>query len=205
MTDKGLADKKVYVGKLGKEVVEKAQRLGFKGDTRDLEKMPFLIFVGGFNTIQTLFYIDAFNDHPFKEVTPEWILNLPEERKTYREFGNNIVNGFSISCGEAVHTMSYPANWEDTFKTNLLPTEEEVLAYDILPTLLYWRDKYNEGWKPNWTDDVEKKFYIEFYNNNLNTGRSWFAHKLFAFKTSEIRNQFLEDFKEELEIIKPLL
>ena len=82
--------------------------------------------------------------------------------------------------------------------------EEYELAFEALKKLVILRDYYNEGWKPNWEDD-EWKYFIENYRGKLNVRRTYNNGRVLHFKTPEIRDKFLEEQRELLEIAKPLL
>ena len=87
---------------------------------------------------------------------------------------------------------------EGNYYTNLNECTE------ALKKLIILRDYYNEGWQPNWQDD-EWKYYIENYRGKLDTDRIHSTSVVLSFKTKEIRDKFLEDQRELLEIAKPLL
>ena len=84
------------------------------------------------------------------------------------------------------------------------PTQELADASEALRRLLFLRDYYNEGWQPDWKNE-EKKFSIEIYEGEFDTFESIECQRVFSFKTEEIRDKFLEDQRELLEIAKPLL
>ena len=84
------------------------------------------------------------------------------------------------------------------------PTQELADAAEALRRLLFLRDYYNEGWQPDWTK-ATVKYCIEVYWENLSIIDFQFKLKPIAFKTREIRDKFLEEQKELLEIAKPLL
>lgn len=87
---------------------------------------------------------------------------------------------------------------------NLFPTMEEAEACLALSQLCQWRDKYNNGWKPNWEDD-QLKFYIEISLDKIVVSATFRTRTVLAFKSAEIRDKFLEDFSELIETAKPLL
>ena len=84
------------------------------------------------------------------------------------------------------------------------PNKELADAVVALLKLLFLRDYYNEGWQPDWEDD-EWKYFIENYRGKLDTDRIHSTSVVLSFKTKEIRDKFLEDQRELLEIAKPLL
>ena len=75
---------------------------------------------------------------------------------------------------------------------------------EALKKLVILRDYYNEGWQPDWTK-ATVKYCIEVYGEDLSIIDFQFKLKPMAFKTREIRDKFLEEQKELLEIAKPLL
>ena len=82
--------------------------------------------------------------------------------------------------------------------------EKYEKAFEALKKLIILRDYYNKGWKPDW-NEYSTKYCIEQeglgileVNHNSNA-------RVMCFKTDEIRNIFLEEQRELLEIAKPLL
>jgi len=87
-----------------------------------------------------------------------------------------------------------------------LPNEKIAEAFEALAKLIWLRDYYNQGWKPDWGHKTQEcKFCIVVYGNRLNKDTSYSVSKVLFFKTEEIRDKFLDDQKELLEIAKPLL
>ena len=93
------------------------------------------------------------------------------------------------------------------------PSEELADATIALLKLLFLRDYYNEGWQPDWCNQYQEKFcIINFlgeidlinYSKKSKFEENKFYHVL-TFETEEIRDKFLEEQKELLEIAKPLL
>ena len=76
---------------------------------------------------------------------------------------------------------------------------------EALRKLIILRDYYNEGWQPNWKKEREIKYVIHNDSNKLATIQSYTFSYVLAFKEGNIRNKFLEEQKELLEIAKPLL
>ena len=87
---------------------------------------------------------------------------------------------------------------------NILPTKKLAEAMLALCQLLYLRNIYNDGWEPNWNDD-SRKHAISIVENKLTTGYLTISQRILSFKNEKLRNQFLENFKDLLEIAKPLL
>ena len=90
-------------------------------------------------------------------------------------------------------------------KKNFIKDKEIAEAYAVLPQLIRLRDEYNEGWKPDWGDEDSKKYILSYRRNNIESSHTISLRYLLSFKSEEIRNQFLEDYKYLIEIAKPLL
>lgn len=88
---------------------------------------------------------------------------------------------------------------------NILPdraTSEAVLA---LFQLIHLRNCYNGDWVPDWTDDEEEKYTIEFRRATTMVDR----HEIYStsplyFKSKELRDEFLRYFRQLIEKLKPL-
>ncbi len=91
---------------------------------------------------------------------------------------------------------------------NLFPSKEEKEAAKILPFLLQKRDEVNGEPLKNWCDydssslkyaivaAGEKGYIIEDY---------YHFNYLLIFKTEKIAQKFLETYKKEINILRPLL
>lgn len=206
-----LKNKKVFVGKYSREIQEKAFELGFSwfgysnGDLRKIQNImyiekPFLLFEED-GSICYGSDVEHFNNHDNEEVTPEYILNLKvEKRPQWEDFGE--VTGFFVSGYSKVEYYINNSSFEDN--ANTFPTKQEALARLALSQLCQWRDKYNDGWKPDWTDDTNK-FIIEYYKDEIYPDYYTDIQRVLAFKAKEIRDKFLEDFRDLIEQAKPLL
>lgn len=88
---------------------------------------------------------------------------------------------------------------------NLLPSKELAEAMLALCQLIQLRDCYNDGWKPDWTSSSVDKYVIFPNNGQITLNFYCTTNRILAFKTSELRNQFFENFRDLIEIAKPLL
>ena len=86
-----------------------------------------------------------------------------------------------------------------------MPSEKRAKQFVVLNKLLQIRDYYNQGWEPDWLNDIEDKYVITTNKNGLCRCTSWFSNYLFAFKTKELRDEFFQNFKYDLEFIKEFL
>lgn len=95
-------------------------------------------------------------------------------------------------------------NCADSINRNVFPTKEEAEACLALAQLCQLRDRYNGGWKPDW-NNVNEKYIIYFHADKIISGDTYRAQSVLYFKTEELRNKFLENFRGLIETAKPLL
>ena len=116
--------------------------------------------------------------------------------KTWQEVGK--ISGWYISQNSKI---IYIEGDEGNSARNIYPTKELAEASLALCQLLQLRDRYNNGWVPDWSDETVK--CVIGMNNKVTA--SYKNYHLLAFKTRELRGIFFENFKDLLEIAKPLL
>jgi len=88
---------------------------------------------------------------------------------------------------------------------NIFPTIEEAEACLALAQLCQLRDRYNDGWKPNWRTGSKIKYCIIVDENKIVESQYITLNQILSFKTKELREKFLENFRDLIEIAKPLL
>ena len=98
----------------------------------------------------------------------------------------------------------YDVSISDDSKATYFTKKENYPVFEALRRLVILRDYYNKGWQPDWTK-ATVKYCIEVYGEDLSIIDFQFKLKPMAFKTREIRDKFLEEQRELLEIAKPLL
>lgn len=130
----------------------------------------------------------------FKKVERE----LP---KSWEEL--KVVEGFYID--EDSHIHDCPMVDVLRKNKNVFPTEEEAEACLALAQLCQLRDRYNDGWKPDWEDVGQSKWCIDFFQDDIREVSCISVRRVLAFKTKELRDEFLENFNDLIEVAKPLL
>ena len=125
--------------------------------------------------------------------------NLP---KSWKEFGE--VEGWFVNNRCEIDYYDEGDSTNDMDK-NLFPTEEEAEACVALAQLCQLRDRYNDGWKPDWNITSETKYVIEVSKNTIVKNFYGNRHKILSFKTEELRDKFLVNFRYLIETAKPLL
>ena len=115
----------------------------------------------------------------------------------------HLIKGWFVENGSGIH------EFENCFtiskNRNLFPTKEEAKACLALAQLCQLRDRYNDGWKPDWNITSETKYVIEVSKNTIVKNFYGNRHKILSFKTEELRDKFLVNFRYLIETAKPLL
>ncbi|WP_314809769.1 hypothetical protein [Capnocytophaga granulosa] len=88
-------------------------------------------------------------------------------------------------------------------KGNIFLISKDVL--EALRKLVILRDYYNEGWQPDWSNSIKLKYIIKVSGEKIVIDDTYNIKRTMSFKSKEIRDKFLEEQKELLEIAKPLL
>lgn len=114
-----------------------------------------------------------------------------------------IVNGFYITKGSDIEQ----ATGCDTYSgnRNIFPSQEEVEACLALSQLLQLRDRWNEGWKPDWKNQNQVKCCLRYFGEVLGSENFNSTRKVLTFKNLELAEKFMETFKSLIETAKPLL
>ena len=138
------------------------------------------------------------------ELTDEQLKQLGiivDSNPKWEDFGK--LEGYFVDVDCNISKLRKNAFSESNLKS-VFPTESEAKACLALSQLCQWRDKYNENWKPIWTEH-SIKWFIYFNNCKIITNYTTSYQHVLAFKTREIRDKFLEDFSELIMEAVPLL
>lgn len=140
-----------------------------------------------------------------KEILQESEKTLPKTwKEAYKKYlCNTTIYYIDTNSEIKQYTKLIPAN--AVFNKNaLLSSEraEEVLALIQLITL---RDIYNDGWEPDWDNHDETKYCIYGWSSTITIGPFVSEHCILAFKTEELRDEFLRNFKDLIEKAKNLI
>ena len=113
-----------------------------------------------------------------------------------------VLEGFE----QKAHAITYEEA-EEWIRKEYAKGNNYLMMKDVLEALrklIILRDYYNEGWQPDWNDNATK-YSIEVEVGEI-VGRNHHCNaRIMSFKTNDVRNKFLEDQRELLEIAKPLL
>lgn len=130
--------------------------------------------------------------------------------KTWEEFCNK----YPITPGEEafINTASRVRVYESSRITrlvdddrNLCISKQEAEAFIAFMQLRQLRKAYVKDWEPDWMDDISIKYCIEV-NSNIFSIHGWYKYShVLSFPNCGLAEQFLNNFKDLLEIAKPLL
>lgn len=101
-----------------------------------------------------------------------------------------------------------PAYVEIDEKEKVFLSETYFYSFEALRKLIILRDYYNEGWQPDWNKKNKMHFCIRVRNNKITTNSNSDINEfntVLVFRDYTIRDKFLEEQRELLEIAKPLL
>lgn len=135
----------------------------------------------------------------FEKIVFKKVNDLP---KSWEEL--EFIDGFFVSSLSDIAKIGNNTTNDENNK-NVFPTKEEAEACLALAQLCQLRDRYNSGWKPDWKNEKELKYVIEIFWGNIVKREYDCRYKVLAFKTEELRDEFLKNFRELIWIAKPLL
>ena len=83
--------------------------------------------------------------------------------------------------------------------------KEDAMTFAAFSKLLSLRKNWVGEWKPDWKNKKQWKFSIISDTDKIEKGIGRTLSRSLSFPTEEMRDEFIEAFKDLLEIAKPLL
>ena len=193
------------VFKVGMEVYDQVNNPNKKGKVLDIKEDAFSHKIHSYDyPIEVQFEGEDDLSYYDLEGCPVWSSNPTLSTSPYT------LQGFEQKV--PIRTYEEAVEWlEKNSKDRVIYADEAYIneeyerAFEALKKLVILRDYYNEGWQPNWKKEKEIKYVIYNDSNKLAAIQSYTFSYVLAFKEGNIRNKFLEEQKELLEIAKPLL
>ena len=154
-------------------------------------------FKGGDETLKKL-ALQAYKEEELKD-------NLP---KTWEDFCKThqvvkteyCIDNFSdIVSNAPIHIR------RERSHRNLLPSKASAEAHLALMQLERLRDCYRDGWKPDWDDLDTTKYVIHNCMNEFAKGCTFGWSRFLSFQSEELRDKFLANFKDLIEVSKELI
>ena len=124
----------------------------------------------------------------------------PALPKTWEELEN--VGGWFVTTDSKLSSNSKMLTTLSARHT--FATEEQAKAAIALAQLSQLREVYRQGWVPDWSA-YNDKHCIRFYKNTLIIDNLTSLDYFLSFQTSEIAEEFLENFRDLIEQAKPLM
>ena len=112
------------------------------------------------------------------------------------------IAGYGVDIFSDIHSISYVDASERN--KNTFATREQAEACVALAQLSQLMAVYNDGWVPNWTN-TDYKYVIYFSGDDICTTFYTRSKSFLAFKTKDLRNEFIENFRDLILKAKPLL
>jgi hypothetical protein len=78
-------------------------------------------------------------------------------------------------------------------------TENQAKSTLAMAKLSQLMAVYNDGWVPDWKNTKQKKYIIYMLNDNIAVDWVYSQKYFLSFKTENLREEFLENFKEDIE------
>jgi hypothetical protein len=138
----------------------------------------------------------------FKPIKKEFPKTWKEYCKTHTRIKGEAWTEFDSTIGVIDDQDGFDRDYKED--RNLLPNKKYAEATLALCQLIQLRDCYNDGWVPNWNGS-EYKYVIEVVRNQSSKSFYSYTSKILAFKTEKLCNKFFENFKNLIEVAKPLL
>ena len=129
-------------------------------------------------------------------------LSKKELPKSWEEL--KIISGYYIDSNSVLSNHCKNILSIGNGNKNLFPTKELAEASLALSQLLQLREVYRDGWIPDYKN-TKGKYGIYVIENILIVDITYGTAKIFSFQDREIANLFLTNFKDLLEIAKPLI
>ena len=87
----------------------------------------------------------------------------------------------------------------------IFATKEQAEASLALAKLSQLREVYRDGWKPDWGNGSQKKHCIKFFQDKIDDDSYSLRSHFLSFQSEEVRDLFLENFRDLIEQAKPLM
>ena len=110
------------------------------------------------------------------------------------------IGGFFILHDSEIERMGVTEL--DEVHKNTFATKEQAEAAIALAQLSQLREVYRQGWEPDWNHE-QKKYGIRFYSGDIDEAENAWTNFFLSFQSPEIRDEFLENFRDLIEKAKP--
>ena len=88
---------------------------------------------------------------------------------------------------------------------NILPSKKAAEAHLALMQLHQLRDCYRQNWKPDWKNNCQAKYCIEFSNYQYKIFKYFVSCRFLSFQSEDIAEKFLICFKNLIKQAEDLI
>ena len=120
--------------------------------------------------------------------------------KTWKELER--INGFIVEDDTFLEEVGECETEKEN--RNIFFSKEQAEAAVALAQLSQLREVYRQGWVPDWTD-TNVKYVIDLVRDEFKFHSVISCNSFLSFQTEEIRDEFLENFRDLIMQAKPLL
>jgi len=135
-------------------------------------------------------------DKELKELALQTFPELAKKElpKSWGELGE--INGYYVST----HSIIYDGQGTNTEENrNTFATENQAKSALAMAKLSQVMAEYNDGWVADWNDATQVKRCIVYNHSNLAVTNSKLFKEFLTFKNTELAEEFLENFREDIE------
>ena len=93
----------------------------------------------------------------------------------------------------------------DNDDKNVLPSKQAAKAHLALMQLHQLRDCYRQGWKPDWSNNCQEKYCIEFSDYQYKIFKYFVSCRFLSFQSQKIAEKFLMCFKNLIKQAEDLI
>ena len=93
----------------------------------------------------------------------------------------------------------------DNDDKNILPSKQAAKAHLALMQLHQLRDCYRQGWKPDWSNNCQEKYCIEFSDYQYKIFKYFVSCRFLSFQSEDIAKKFLMCFKNLIKQAEDLI
>ena len=93
----------------------------------------------------------------------------------------------------------------DNDDKNVLPSKQAAKAHLALMQLHQLRDCYRQNWKPDWSNNCQEKYCIEFSDYQYKVFKYFVSCRFLSFQSQKIAEKFLTCFKNLIKQAEDLI
>lgn len=93
----------------------------------------------------------------------------------------------------------------DNDDKNVLPSKQAAKAHLALMQLHQLRDCYRQNWKPDWSNNCQEKYCIEFSDYQYKVFKYFVSCRFLSFQSQKIAEKFLMCFKNLIKQAEDLI